>query len=135
VATRLDNVVPDLSAFLQNASPEQRAAAAWAAAKWAVQTVGLSNACVSHTLATGQLDNLSAIVVTLDRRYFELQELLEKDQCSASEVEIAFGLARAANAVEFAARGEPFEAVYEALIAAGDSPEFRARVVSCGPPQ
>jgi hypothetical protein len=38
----------------------------------------------------------------------------------AEEVEVAFSRARAASAVDFAARGEPAEAVYEAGIAADD---------------
>jgi hypothetical protein len=45
-------------------------------------------------------------------------------------VQVAFSLARAAGAVEFAARGEFVEAIYESGIAVDDWPELRRVIAS-----
>ncbi len=66
------------------------------------------------------MGTLPEVVAELESQYLELQELLEKGIGAQQDVLTAFCRARAATALEFAIRGEPLEAVYEAGMAVGD---------------
>lgn len=121
--SRLHTIAPDLDAALTKAPTVHRRAAAWAVARWAVECVGLSHPAVTEALSGSHLGGLGVVVAELDKRYFELAE-------SGRATQVVFGHARAASAVEFAARGEVAEAVYEAAIATDDVPGVRAVVAS-----
>jgi hypothetical protein len=110
-----------LDALLARAKPFRRTAAAWVAARWAVDRVGLVHPVVTDGLSSRTLGLFPSVVDELDSTYFALQHLRETGQPElADEVSAAFARARAASAVAFAARGEPIEAVYEAGMAVND---------------
>ena len=129
--TRLYSIAPDLDFSIAAAPIDRREVASWEAARWAVQRVGLSIPAINEAMNTGRLGNVPFVIAELDERYFELQELMEAGQGSQDEVIVAFSMARAAQAVGFAASGEHVEAVYEAGIAADDWPGLRALISSC----
>ncbi len=130
VRTRLNAVAPDLEAAIAAVPTDQQRNAAWAAARWALERVGLSHPAINEAVATGVVGSVGTLVVEYDDRYFELQELNELGECTVENVQMAFSLARAAGAVEFAARGEFVEAIYESGIAADDWPGLRLVVTS-----
>jgi hypothetical protein len=125
-ASRLNSFARDVASALRKASPDAQRRAAEFAAGWAVARTGLTH----PALAGGTADDLAALVAELDDRYFALTEARDAGQASAEQVAKAFELARAASAAEFARRGEPAEAVYEAAAAADDWSELRAGLLS-----
>lgn len=96
------------------------------AALWSVARTGLAHA----SLVAGTLDDVAALAVELEERYFVLYEERDAGRSSTEQVVAAFELARAASAVEFARRGDAAEAVYEATCAAEDWSELRAGLLS-----
>jgi hypothetical protein len=124
--SRLHTLDADLAAVIATSPPSHRQNAAWAAARWAVSRVGLAHPAITAALADGQLGELSAVAAELDELYLAADE----SEAAPSTVLAAFGRARAASAVEFAARGETEEAVYEAAIATADLPGTRAVIAS-----
>lgn len=125
---RLATVCPDLDDGLSSASPDRSLQAGWAAAQWAIHQTGLSHPAISAAQIGGPTDAIAALVSELDDKYFELQELCDAGECSKEEVLAAFGRARAANAIEFAVRGEAAEAVYEAAVCCDDVSGLRRAV-------
>ena len=117
---------PDLAAAIAKAPASRRQQAAWATARWAVGRVGLAHPAIAAALAGGQLGEVPAVAAELDELYLAANE----SGAARSMVLAAFGQARAASAVEFAARSEPAEAVYEAAIATDDVPGIRAIIAS-----
>jgi hypothetical protein len=95
-----------------------------------LERVGLSHPAITEAMATGVTGDVSTLVVEYDDKYFELQALNELGKCTVENVQVAFSLARAAGAVEFAARGEFVEAIYESGIAVDDWPELRRVIAS-----
>jgi hypothetical protein len=135
--TRLNTIAPDLDATLAAAPAQSTRQAAWSAARWAVERVGLDHPAVREALTTHRLGSVPRLVNELDERYFALSQKREEERdqrymarpeeheeisVSNEEVRAAFRLARAAAAVEFAASGEPIEAIYEAAHAADEIP-------------
>ena len=123
------SVVPDLDDPLRCAPPDRRLAAGWAAAQWAIHQTGLLHPLISGAKIGGPTGEIAALVAELDDRYLNLQELCDGGECTKEEVLAAFRRARAVNALEFAVRGEPAEAVYEAAVCCDDVSELR-RVVA-----
>jgi hypothetical protein len=107
---RLSTVCPDLDDALSSASADHCIQAGWAAAQWAIHQTGLSHPAISAAQIGGPTDAIAELVNALGDQYFELQELCDAGECSKEEVLAAFGRARAANALEFAVRGEAAEA-------------------------
>ena len=119
----------DLDAPLAAAPDAVRVQAGWAAAQWAVRHNDLAHPALAEARLGGPWEPIAALVEELDNHYFELQELLDEEgEGSKADVLVAFRRARAANALEFAVRGEADEAVYEAAAATEDVQELR-RVV------
>jgi len=125
-ASRLNTFARDVAIALRAASVNDRQRAADFAAMWAVTRTGLSHPAV----AGGTADDAAALAAELDERYFTLSEERDTGRATSEQVAAAFGRARAASAVEFARRGEPAEAVYEAAAAADDWSELRAGLLS-----
>ena len=125
-ASRLNTFARDVAAALQTASAADRQRAADLAASWAVGRTGLAHPAV----AAGTADDAAALAAELDERYFALSEERDAARATTEQVAAAFEQARAASAVEFARRGEPAEAVYEAAAAAEDWSELRAGLLS-----
>jgi hypothetical protein len=119
-------MAPELDAALRAAPVERRASAGWRAARWAVERTGLREQAVDAALAGRALHDLVALVDELDCQYLELQEASKSDPDEATVWLIVFSKARAASAVNFATRGEPVEAVYEAGQATNDWAGLRA---------
>jgi hypothetical protein len=126
VVRRLDSFDRDVAAALQNASPELQRRVAEFAAEWAVAHTGLAH----PALAKDSVADVAALVAELDDRYFTLSEERNEGRVSTDDVVAAFGLARAASAVEFFRRGEPAEAIYEAAASVEDWSELRAALVA-----
>ena len=74
-------------------------------------------------------DGITALATELDESYLSLSELREGDPSLQPQVEAAFAKARAAAAVEFAAKGIPDEAIYEAAAAAESAGWLELRAV------
>jgi len=108
------------------APPDLRRRAADFAAEWALARSGLAH----PVFANGSADQVAALVVELDERYFAVAESREVGQATTEGVVVTFSQARAANAVELLLRGELAEAIYEAAAAAEDWSELRASVLS-----
>jgi hypothetical protein len=72
---------------------------------------------------------LALKVAAADDWYCNLSEHRDKGGASTDDVVAAFGLARAASAVEFVRRGEPAEAIYEAAGSVEDWSELRAALL------
>lgn len=117
MVSRLFSIAPDLDKALTTARRECSCAAAWAAARWAADSVGLPH--TSHNSQT-----IRELVERLDEEYFAV------NQTSPQAGLAAFSKARAANAIEFAYLDQPHEAVYEAAIATDDIPTLRAIIDS-----
>jgi len=126
--SRLSTLCPDLDAAICSAPHDRRLQAAWAAAQWAIHHTGLSHPAISAANIGGPTAAIAALVGELDDQYFELQELCDEGECSKEKVLAAFGRARAANALEFAVRGEAAEAVYEAAVCCDDVSDLRRAV-------
>lgn len=119
--TRLHTIAPSIDAILAKAEASRRGAAGWAAARWAVDRVGLADAALEEGFSTHDLGTIPSVVEEIDSRYFALQELVDAGHAQhRRDADAAFSCARAASAVEFAARGEAVEAVYEAGVAVDD---------------
>ncbi len=125
-ASRLNTFARDVAAALQAATPDARQCAAEFAARWAIAHTELAHPAV----AAGTADDAAALAAELDERYFALSEERDAGRATTEQVAAAFEQARAASAVEFARRGEPAEAVYEAAAAAQDWSELRAGLLS-----
>jgi hypothetical protein len=125
-ASRLNSFDPDVAAALRGASAGDRQRAADFAAAWAVARTGLTHPAVT----AGTADDAAALAAELDERYFASSEERDAGRADAGQVAAAFERARAASAVEFARRGEPAEAVYEAAAAAEDWSELQAGLLS-----
>ena len=126
--SRLQTLAADLDQALGHVSAERGRKAAWAACRSAVARVELAHPVIAAAVANQRADNLEAVaalVVELDYEYLRLSEAGKHPSAVLS----AFSLARAASAVEYAARGEAAEAVYEAVIATDDIPGIRAVVI------
>jgi hypothetical protein len=124
--SRLHTIAPDLDATLAALPPEAARRAAWSAARWAVERVGLDHPAVAEALASLRLGAVAHLVEELDQRYHALSERHDESLVSEEAVMTAFRAARAAAAVEFAAKGEPIEAVYEAAQAGDEIPAIPA---------
>jgi len=121
----------DLDAPLAAAPDAVRVQAGWAAAQWAIRHNDLSHTALTEARIGGPSDPIAAVVAELDNRYFELQELLDEEgEGSKADVLVAFRRARAANALEFAVRGEADEAVYEAAASTEDVQALRQVVMA-----
>ena len=120
----------ELDAPLAAAPNAVRVQAGWAAAQWAVRHNDLAHPVLVETRLGGPWEPIAALVEELDNRYFKLEELLDEEgEGSKADVLVAFRRARAANALEFAVRGEADEAIYEAAAAAEDVQELRQVVM------
>jgi hypothetical protein len=128
--SRLSTVCPDLDEALNSAPLDRRLRAGWVAARWAIEQTGLSHPVVSAAKMGSTSEPISALVVELDERYFDLQESCDEGECSKEAVLTAFGRARAANALEFAVRGDAAEAVYEATMCSDDVAALRRVLAS-----
>jgi hypothetical protein len=84
--------------------------------------VGPEHPAIAEGLASGKLGDLPALAAQLDDYYLVLHARDEELKEATPEGLEAFSRARAASAVELAARGEPYEAIYEAGMAANDWP-------------
>ena len=124
--SRLDTFAHEVAAALRKAPPDLQLRVSEFAADWAVARTGLSH----PTLKAGSPDDIAALVADLDDQYFALSEERDEGRASTEDVVAAFGLARAANAVEFMRRREPAEAIYEAAATAEDWSELRIAVLS-----
>ncbi len=122
--SRLD-AHPDMAVALRRAAPGVQERAGRVAAEWAISRTGLSDPAVTAALNGGPLEPLAALAAELDVRYFSLSDACEEGKATADQVLAAFGLARAASAVEFVAHAPPAEAIYEAMAAADDCSELR----------
>jgi hypothetical protein len=125
-ASRLNSFARDVAAALRAAPADARRRAAEFAAGWAMARTGLTH----PALAAGTADEAAVIAADLYERYFALSEARDAGRATTEQVAAAFEQARAASAVEFARRGEPAEAVYEAAAAADDWSELRAGLLS-----
>ena len=121
VVSRLESLDRDFAAAFHMASPELQRRVAEFAADWAVTQTGLAH----PALVAGSAEEVAALVSELDGRYFTLSEERDEGQASTDDVVAAFGLARAANAVEFVRRGEHAETIYEAAASVEDWSELR----------
>lgn len=128
--TRLHTIAPDLNAALRSAAVERRRAVSWVVARWAIDRTGLSDRAIDAAFAGVATPDIAALVEDLDRQYFDLQDASETDPDIGPAMLVAFSKARAASAVDFAARGEAVEAVYEAGQATDDWAGLRALVAS-----
>lgn len=121
--TRLHTVAPDLDAALGSAAVERRRSVGWIVARWAIDRTELSDWAIDAALSGVGTPDVTALVAALvedlDRQYFDLQDASETDPDIGPAALIAFSRARAASAVDFAARGNVVEAVYEAGQATG----------------
>jgi hypothetical protein len=125
--TRLQTVAPDLDKAIAAAPAEVASSAAWAAARWAVEQVGLSHPAIAEALSGTCVGKVPALAARLDKEYFALDNDGRAPEATVLDV---FSKARAASAVEFAARGEAAEAIYEAIIATDDIASVRSVVLS-----
>lgn len=125
-ASRLNSFARDVASALYAAPAVARQRAAEFAAAWAVARTGLTH----PALSAGTADEAAALAAELDERYFTLAEERDAGRATTGQVVTAFERARAASAVEFARRGEPAEAVYEAAAASQDWSELRAELLS-----
>jgi hypothetical protein len=129
--SRLSTVAPEIEAALAKMGAEESRAVGWIAARWAIQKVQLSHPVIDEIVSSGGRGGaLASVVEELDAAYFGLQESRDAGGASEDEVRRAFSLARAASALDFAARGEPLEALYEAGTATGDWAQLGALVTS-----
>src|SRR5262245_36614904 len=120
----------DLDALLAAAPDAARVQAGWEAAQWAIRHNDLSHPALAQARLGGPSESIAALAAKLDNHYFELQELLDEEgKGSKADVLAAFRRARAANALEFAVRGETGEAVYEAAAATDDVRKLRQVVM------
>jgi len=120
--TRLAAIAPNLDAALAAGDRSRCARAALAAAQQAAELCGLANAAPGLALTEGNLTKIGALVRTFDEEYLSHQQ-------SGREHLTPFARARAASAIAFALRGEPHEAIYEAIVAT-DDPACVARIVN-----
>lgn len=119
MTTRLSTVAPDLEDLLLVASPEARKDAAGAVSKLALHHCG-----VVLPLEAISASDQEAYAAKLDEIYFDLRERND------ATTDGAFCAARAASSAAFATMGRCEEAVYEAIIALGDTELVRMLVVS-----
>jgi hypothetical protein len=129
---RLDTSSPLLAARLRNADRRSQRQAAIAAAALAARVAQLDQASVrqaldlldQHALDQVPRDQLASLVDELDEIAWSIQEAEDEGSSAGAEYLSAFGRARAAAAVLFAADPDPeiaaLEAVYEAGSATAD---------------
>jgi len=127
---KLSPVCPDLDDVMSSASSEGRIRAGWIAAQWAISHVGLSHPAISAARIGGSTDAIKSLVSELDDLYLDLQESVDAGKSTREEMMTAFRRARAANAIEFAVRGDAYDAVYEAGFCADDVSGLRHAVAS-----
>jgi hypothetical protein len=125
VLSRLESFDRDLAGALLSASQDLQMRVAQFAADWAVAHTGLTH----PALLASSVEDVAALVAELDDRYFTLSKERDEGRASSDDVVTAFGLARAASAVEFLRRGEAAEAVYEAAASVEDWSELRAALL------
>jgi hypothetical protein len=113
--SRLASRTPDIAQAIDRARPSVAQRCAEAAARLALERVGLPG------LESKCLEELDALVESYDEEYFEAGDDEEKESR-------AFERARGASAMAFAKRGAADEAIYEAIIATDDEDAIRALV-------
>jgi hypothetical protein len=123
---QLSPICSDLDEPFSAAPAACRVQAGWVVAQWAIRQNGLCHPALAEARLGGPTEAIAALVAELDNRYFALQEQLEEEgQGPKAEVLAAFQRARAANALEFAVRGQADEAIYEAAASNEDSVALR----------
>lgn len=119
-----------LVAALRLVGPDLQDRAGRAALEWAIARTGLSHPAALAVLGGGPAQPAAALAADLDDRYLSLSEARDEGLATTAQVAVAFGLARAASAAEHVARGQPGEAIYEALHADENWSDLQALLVS-----
>jgi hypothetical protein len=126
VLSRLSTAAEDIDQALARVSAEVSSRCAQAAALFALDAVGLRD---ESSKSAAELD---ALAESYDNEYFSIQDEIESGQRDDDDEsgDIAFSKARAVSALAFAKRGEPDEAIYEAIMSFDDGQEVRDLVLA-----
>ena len=139
---RLDTSFPNLATRITAAGAERQRRAAFLAAQWAVAVSGLDDDDVrSGLLMLGRgegsevdVTSLEVAVERLDEHAWSIQDAVDEGDAQPEEYLVAFGQARAAGSVFFAADADPLraalEAVYEASVVVPDPSPLLAIIES-----
>lgn len=140
---RLENSASELAARLRDAPPAVQRSAARVAASWAIEVARVDQPTVEDALnrlarqedASALRDLLGVLVQELDEVAWSLQDAADVGSASVEDYLLAFGRARAVNAVLFACDPKPeaaaLEATYEASVVAADDGPLLAAVEDC----
>ena len=142
MTARLATVAQDLVVLIELASDRQRRSAAVTAAAFAVERAQLQDRRIDVALlavqegrlgATSERTAAEAAASELDEEQWDIQDLLDQGEADSDAQLHAFGKARAAMAVFYAADPDPqvaaLEAIYEAGAVVDDLDELRSLVV------
>lgn len=138
MTSRLATIAPDLVEAITSAREETVRAISDALPNWVVQEVNLADPRVIEGLAalreqrcgeSGVRTAVKAAADELDKRSWDVQELLEKGVATDDQYFAVFACARAATAVWYALSDDPLiaalESAYEAQAATGATDEVR----------
>ena len=136
---RLSTVAPDLVQLLEAQDAATLSSVARRTAAWSVESVGLSDPRLDLALAAqeasfdaAQRAEVERLVEELDEAAWDVQERIDAGTADEAAYDVAFGLARAANAVWFAMGSDPreaaLEAAYEAQAAQDSADGVRALI-------
>jgi hypothetical protein len=115
--SRLSTVAADIDQALARVSETVALQSAEEAAHFALEVVGVRD--TSSKSST----ELEAMASAYDSEYFATQQSSESGR--TVDQLTPFAKARALSALAFAKRGQPAEAIYEAIIATDDAPKLR----------
>ncbi|WP_203338306.1 hypothetical protein [Nocardioides limicola] len=129
IMSRLQSIAPEVAQRLSEAAPNARQRVALVAAQFAVSTSGLSDPEVlrqfsavgsGEALGPDAQRRLANVVETLDYAAWQIQDQVDAGTASANDYLQAFGRARAAASVAYAAAGDAMEASCEAAATTDD---------------
>jgi hypothetical protein len=127
--SRLD-LYEEIAGPMRRSPRELRVGAARVAAEWAVSRASLTDPAVVSAMNGGSLEPLDLLCDSLVERHYELFQARCAGLATEKEVSAAWNSGRAADAVRHLMRGEPEEAIFEAIPAAVDWTELRELLLS-----